>query len=99
MVTNYLPACPLVVYPSVSDHSFYKNTFHFLLQKNFESEKEALLGMLKGTDSRLDNERQRQLALARLRREAKKAQAEEKYDAAALVLGMAKSQQASLSAK
>lgn len=69
------------------------------LEKNFESEKEALLGMLKGTDSRLDNERQRQLALARLRREAKKAQAEEKYDAAALVLGMAKSQQASLSAK
>lgn len=73
---------------------------HYIyFQKNFEAEKEELLRTLQGADSQFNNERRRQLELARLRREARKAQAEEKFDAAALVLGMAKSQQAALNAK
>eukprot|EP00111_Clytia_hemisphaerica_P002852 TCONS_00008039-protein len=68
------------------------------LQKNFDAEKEALMGMLSNADTRMNNERKRQLELARLRREARKAQAEEKFDAAALVLGAAKSNQAALDA-
>ena len=55
--------------------------------------------MLHGADAKLTSERQRQLELARLKREARKAKAEDKFDAAALVLGMAKSQQAAVNAK
>lgn len=55
--------------------------------------------MLSNADAKLNNERKRQLELARLRREARKAQAEEKFDAAALVLGMAKTHQAAADAK
>ena len=68
-------------------------------QTNFDAEKEALLSMLSNSDARMDNERKRQLELARLRREARQAQAEEKFGAAALVLGAAKSNQAALDAK
>jgi len=73
--------------------------FNYYLQKNFDAEKEALLGMLSNADARMNNERKRQLELARLKREARKAQAEDKFDAAALVLGMAKSNQAALDAQ
>ena len=57
------------------------------------------MSMLSNADTRMNNERKRQLELARLRREARKAQAEEKFDAAALVLGAAKSNQAALDAR
>ena len=57
------------------------------------------MSMLTNADTLMDNERKRQLELARLRREARKAQAEEKFDAAALVLGAAKSNQAALDAR
>ena len=54
---------------------------------------------LTSQDSRMADERHRQLQLARLRREAKKAMAEEKFDAAALVMGNAKTNEAALKAK
>ena len=69
------------------------------LEKNYEAEKDSLLNSLKDVDSKLVNERRRQLELARLRREAKKIQAEQKFDTAAMVLRTAKSQQAALDAR
>lgn len=69
------------------------------LEKNFEAERDALINSLKDADSRLNQEKHRQLELARLRREAKKAKAEGKFDTAAMVLNMAKSQQAALEVK
>ena len=64
------------------------------LQKQFEAEKEAILKLMKSNESRDSTERERQLALARLRRDKMKIKREEKYDGAALVLGLAKSNQA-----
>ena len=57
------------------------------------------MGMLSKADAHVHSERKRQLELARLRREARQAQAEEKFGAAALVLGAAKSNQAAVEAK
>ena len=64
------------------------------LQQQFEAEKEAILKLMKSNESRDSTERERQLALARLRRDKMKIKREEKYDGAALVLGLAKSNQA-----
>ena len=64
------------------------------LQRQFEAEKEAILNLMKSNVSRDSTERERQLALARLRRDKMKIKREEKYDGAALVLGLAKSNQA-----
>lgn len=64
------------------------------LQKQFDAEKEAILKLMKSNESRDSTERERQLALARLRRDKMKIKREEKYDGAALVLGLAKSNQA-----
>jgi len=69
------------------------------LQSQFEAEKEAILGMLKSKDTREMNERERQLALARLRRDKMKIKREEKYDGAALVLNLAKNNQAKKDAR
>lgn len=55
-----------------------------------DDEKEALLRQLKQQVSGIDQERQRQLALVKLKMDKKKMQREEKYDSAALVLKMAK---------
>ena len=54
--------------------------------------------MLHDANSNMDNERKRQMEHLRLRREAKRAQAEEKFGTAALVIGAAKNQQAALDA-
>ena len=53
-----------------------------------------MLASLSGQDKRFSSERQRQLELARLRREQKKIAKEDKFDAAAMVLGLAKQQEA-----
>ena len=72
----------------------YSNSL--FLQKRFEEEKEALLAALKGADSKLQSERERQAALARLRREERKARQEDTFENAALVIGLAAKNQANL---
>lgn len=52
-------------------------------------EKTALMATLRNQDERLMQERKRQAALAKLRREQRKARQEENFDAAALVIGLA----------
>ena len=58
-----------------------------------------MLASLKRQDKRFSSERQRQLELAKLRREQKKIAKEDKFDAAALVLGLAKQQEAAREAR
>ncbi|CAC5415798.1 unnamed protein product [Mytilus coruscus] len=60
------------------------------LQMMLEDEKAALLRQLKEQVSGIDQERQRQLALVKLKMDKKKMEREEKYDSAALVLKLAK---------
>ena len=67
-----------------------------MFQKRFEDEKEALLAILRGADSKLVSERDRQAALVRLRREERKARKEDTFENAALVLGLAAKNQANL---
>ena len=52
-------------------------------------ERDELLRRLREGDDKLAKERARQAELARLKREQRKARQEEKFDAAAIVLGMA----------
>ena len=52
------------------------------------------MARLMGADEKFMSERERQSELARLRREQRRAQQEEKFDAAALVLGLAERNQA-----
>jgi len=65
----------------------------FLLFR-YDDEKDALLARLRGDNERFLSERQRQAELARLRRERLKAKQEDKFDSAALVLGLAERNQA-----
>jgi uncharacterized membrane protein YccC len=67
-----------------------------ILQQNYDKEKEALLEALRTKDGRFASERHRQAELARLRREERKARHEDKFDTAALVLGLAQAQKANL---
>ena len=67
-----------------------------LLQHCYDKEKETLLAALRNNDARFAGERQRQAELARLRRDERKARQEEKFDTAALVLGLAQAQKANL---
>lgn len=53
-----------------------------------------MLASLRNQDKQFNSERHRQLELAKLRRERKKIAKEDKFDAAALVLGIAKQQEA-----
>ncbi|XP_078676996.1 uncharacterized protein LOC144913832 [Branchiostoma floridae x Branchiostoma belcheri] len=64
------------------------------LQNNFDAEKEALLASLRGQDERLASERKRQLELARLRREQKRLNQEDKFDSAAIVFSIARRNEA-----
>nr|XP_039263423.1 trichohyalin-like isoform X2 [Styela clava] len=59
------------------------------LASRYDDEKQALLRMLAGQDQRYMSEKERQMELARLRRELLRAEREEKFGAAALVLGLA----------
>ncbi|CAH1784103.1 unnamed protein product [Owenia fusiformis] len=59
------------------------------LEYRFDKEKDELLKRLAGMGGELDAEKRRQMELARLRREQRKARHEENFDAAALVLGLA----------
>ena len=65
-----------------------------MLPSRFEQEKEALLRKLRGQDERFMSERERQAELARLKRERLKAKQEDRFDTAALVLGLAERNQA-----
>ncbi|KAJ8047726.1 hypothetical protein HOLleu_06793 [Holothuria leucospilota] len=64
------------------------------LQRRFEQEKEALIAKLRGAEEQYLSERERQAELARLKRELRKAQKEDDFAAAALVLGLAERNQA-----
>ncbi|CAH1265139.1 MAB21L2 [Branchiostoma lanceolatum] len=64
------------------------------LQSNFEVEKEALLASLRNQDERFASERNRQLELARLRREQKRLNQEDKFDSAAIVFSIARRNEA-----
>lgn len=55
-------------------------------------EKEELMRRLQAQEENLTREQRRQLELSRLKREQRKAQKEEKFDAAAILLGMASQQ-------
>ena len=57
------------------------------------------MNRLKGADAKFLSERERQAELARLRREQRKAQQEEKFGAAALVLGLAERNQAAVDSR
>ena len=63
------------------------------LDHHFEDEKAALLASLHGTLNKFEQERQRQLMLARMHREQRRLQREEKLDTAALLMNMAKDQE------
>jgi len=69
------------------------------MQKRYEEEKDALMARLKGSDAQFLSEKQRQAELIRLKREQRMAQQEEKFGAAALVLGLAERNQANVESK
>ena len=69
------------------------------LNSHFEDEREALLAALRGQDASLNDERERQLALAKLRRDQRKLQMEDKFDTAALIFSMAQQQETNREAK
>ena len=58
----------------------------------FEEERDALMAKLLGANNQFLSERERQALLARLKREQLKARLEDKFDSAALVLGLAERQ-------
>ena len=55
-----------------------------------EDEKAALLRMLKNQHSHIDQERQRQLAIAKLKHDQRRLKREEKLDSAALIITLGK---------
>ncbi|XP_022097553.1 trichohyalin-like isoform X2 [Acanthaster planci] len=63
------------------------------LNSHFEDERDQLLAALRNQDASLKTERERQLALAKLRRDQRKLQLEDKFDTAALIFGMAQQQE------
>lgn len=75
------------------------NSFVLFIQHNFEAEKEALLAALRGSNAKFNSERERQAELARLKREQRRARKEDRFESAALVLSLAKTQQAELANK
>lgn len=75
--------------PRYHDFHFFNDVFD-----RFDEERDALMARLRGDNERFLSERQRQSELARLRREQLKAKQEDKFDSAALVLGLAERNQA-----
>ena len=68
-------------------------------QSRYEDEKKALLASLRSQDERFGSERHRQLEMAKLRRQQMKISKEDKFDAAALVLGVARQQETAREAR
>ena len=64
-----------------------------VLQNQYEAEKEALLAGLKGSEAKHAKEKERQLALIKLRRERERIKREDKFDSAAIIFNMAKEDQ------
>ncbi|XP_033746567.1 trichohyalin-like isoform X2 [Pecten maximus] len=60
------------------------------LQHAYEHEKDELLRRLREGEDKISQERERQLQLMRLKRDERRARQEDKFDSAALVIGMAK---------
>ncbi|XP_060082221.1 trichohyalin-like [Ylistrum balloti] len=60
------------------------------LQHAYEHEKDELLRRLREGEDKFSKERERQLQLMRLKRDERRARQEDKFDSAALVIGMAK---------
>jgi hypothetical protein len=75
-------ACPFIQ----CQHILYN------LYIRFEEERDALMAKLLGANNQFLSERERQALLARLKREQLKAKLEDKFDSAALVLGLAERQ-------
>jgi len=69
------------------------------LDQNLETEREALLAGLRRQNDAVGEERKRQVALARLRRERRQMETEEKYSAVALIFQASKQQEALLSSR
>ncbi|XP_047146715.1 trichohyalin isoform X1 [Hydra vulgaris] len=69
------------------------------LQKRHEKEKEALLNRLRGVDSQYLTEKERQAELAKLKRQQRRVQQEEKFGAASLVFGIAEKNKATAQEK
>ena len=72
--------------------------FNFYTNRH-ENEKEALLNRLRGVDSQYLSEKERQAELAKLKREQRRVQQEEKFGAASLVIGIAEQNQAAVQEK
>ncbi|XP_069101140.1 trichohyalin-like isoform X2 [Argopecten irradians] len=60
------------------------------LQHAYEHEKDELLRRLRAGEDKISQEKERQLQLMRLKRDERRARQEDKFDSAALVIGMAK---------
>ncbi|OWF34681.1 hypothetical protein KP79_PYT11450 [Mizuhopecten yessoensis] len=60
------------------------------LQHAYEHEKDELLRRLREGEDKLSQEKERQLQLMKLKRDERRARQEDKFDSAALVIGMAK---------
>ncbi len=69
------------------------------MNNHFEDEKAALLAGLRDQDARLQSERERQLALAKLKRDQRKLQEEDSLDTAAMIFGMAQTNEETRQAK
>ncbi|EDV29717.1 uncharacterized protein TRIADDRAFT_52404 [Trichoplax adhaerens] len=75
------------------DETITKNAI-INLQANFDNEKEALLSSLRSANNKYQSEKDRQLMLAKIRRQQKKVAREDKFESAALVFSIAASQEA-----
>nr|XP_006823325.1 PREDICTED: trichohyalin-like [Saccoglossus kowalevskii] len=64
------------------------------LNNHFEDEKDALMAALRAQDKRLMSERERQLALAKLRRDQLKLKKEDSFETAAVLYGIAQDNEA-----
>ncbi|XP_070559138.1 trichohyalin-like isoform X2 [Ptychodera flava] len=64
------------------------------LERRYEDERDALMARLRDTEEAILSEKERQQELARLKRERRKAQREDNFESAALVLGLAERHQA-----
>lgn len=69
------------------------------MKAGYNTEKDIILSMLQSADMQKLNERERQLVLAKLRREKQRIKREQKYDGAALVFGLAHQNQAKKEAR
>ena len=80
-------------------HFFFLQNILEDLNSHFEDEKNALLAALRGQDESLQGEKERQLALAKLRRDQRKMQDEDRFEAVAALFGLAQQHEQTRGAK